>query len=111
MRFQGDTQLKRLALQYGSAQHQIGRHHGLVAVVESEHVGGVVLGAVVTVQCLPFVGAHDTHRDFTGRFEGGTDPARHLVTREHGAVGGVGKLQRQAQRESWHSGTHRRAMS
>ena len=66
----------------------VGHGKGLLLVVEGEHVGGVVLVAVFTVEPLAFLGADDAHRDFRIHCQRMAYPARHFVARQGGAVCG-----------------------
>ena len=97
---QVDLLLLRLALDHRRAQHQVGLDLGLLHVVEREHVGGVVLLAVLAVERAAFVLADDAHRDRGRQLEAGADPARDLVARQQRAVRGVGELQAQLQRRA-----------
>jgi len=92
----------RLGFDDRRAQHQIGHHHWRAFVVEGEHIGGVVLAAVVAVQRTAFIGTHDAHRDLPRCGQRRTHPARHAVSRQQRAVTRVGELQRQLQ--WWQSG-------
>jgi len=75
-------------------------------VVEGEHVGGVVLLAVLAVELLAFFSAHDAHGDLGVGGQSVANPARDLVARQHGAVGGHAvkgaELQRQGELVQWH---------
>ena len=81
-----------LALQQGltghhwRAQHQVGHDQWRLGVVKGQHVGGVVLVPVITVQCPAFFGVHDAHRDFSIAAKRMPQPACHLVSRQGGAV-------------------------
>jgi drug/metabolite transporter (DMT)-like permease len=100
VRLQRQSRPARLLGHHRGAQDQVGRDDWLAAVVEGEHVGGVVAAAVVAVQQAALFGADDAHRDLRRALQCRADPARDAVARQLGAVGGVGELQRQRERRT-----------
>ena len=82
------------------AQHQVGSDDGLLGVVESQDIGGVVFLPVVVVERPAFFKADDTHRDFCVIGQRMANPARHALAWQGGAVQGfvnvckIAKLQR-----------------
>ena len=98
VRFERLALLARLAGHHRCAQHQVGQHPRRMLVVEGEHVGRVVLAAVVPVQRTAFHVADDAYRDLRRRFERRAQPACDSVTRQQQTVRPIGELQRQLQR-------------
>jgi hypothetical protein len=87
-----------LSLDHRRAQHEVGHDHRLALVVEGEHVGRVVLAAIVSVEHAALGGIDDAHRNLRVAFERRADPARNAVPRQQGPMPRVGKLQRELQR-------------
>ncbi|MNU98758.1 hypothetical protein D3C71_888760 [compost metagenome] len=99
MFFQAFVLLFGLALDHGGAQHQVGRYQGLLGVVEGEHVGGVVLLAVLAVELLAFFGPYDAYGDLGIGGQRVANPAGDLVAWQHGAVGGGSVERAELQRQ------------
>ena len=72
---------------------------GCALVVEGQHVGRVVLAAVLAVERAAFLGVDDAHRrSRPARRAPRAASGRRDARGSSGAVGGVGELQRQAER-------------
>src|SRR3989344_2552720 len=89
--------LLRILLDHGGADDQVGHHHGLLRVVEGQHVGGVVLLSEVAVQGLALFGVDQAHGDLGIGAQRRLDPAGHLVAGQGVLVALVGELQAQGE--------------
>ena len=90
---------RRLAGDDRRADDDVGDDDRRTLVAEGEHVGRVVLAAVVAVQCAALVGADDAHREFgRRRRQRRAQLARDRMARQQRAVRRVGELQRKLQR-------------
>ena len=76
-------------------------HRRRALVVEGQHVGRVVLAAVLAVERAAFLGADDAHRELGRRGQRRAQPAGDAMARQQRPVGRVGELQRQAERRAW----------
>jgi hypothetical protein len=92
----------RLALDHRRAQHQVGPTTRIAGVVEGQHVGGVVLAAVIAVQRTALVLADDAHGDLRRRRAMRRAPSAPPGGAAAGAVPPIGHLQRQLQRRQRH---------
>ena len=63
------------ALDHRAAQDQVGHHHRLLRVVEGQHIGRVVLAAVLPIERSPCVIADDADRDLRRRCQRVRDPS------------------------------------
>ena len=95
--------LDRLALAAGLARDDRGADDDVAGerpggVDEGEHVGGVVLAAVLPVEGLAFLAADDAHRDLRRPIQGHGDPLAHARRTQqrlvHAGAGEGAELQR-----------------
>ena len=68
------------------AQHQVGQYQRRLAVIEGEHIGGVVFVPVIPVQGLGFFVVNNAHRDLGVALQCLAQPACHLVPQQCRAV-------------------------